>query len=84
MDHSGYASNPTIKITPKPAVSETAVQMKAKAQISVAHFAGSELLEQIEREALREGLEFINELVFENGAIYQGYLKDGYRHGPGL
>lgn len=50
----------------------------------MAHFAGSVLLEHIEREALREGLEFINELVFENGAIYQGYLKDGYRHGPGL
>jgi len=21
--------------------------------------------------------------VFENGAVYRGYLKDGARHGPG-
>ena len=27
---------------------------------------------------------FIQELVFENGAIYKGYLKDGMRHGPGI
>lgn len=47
------------------------------------HFAGSDQLAMLEREAQREGLNFIEELVFENGAIYKGYLKDGARHGPG-
>ena len=30
-----------------------------------------------------EVVEHIEELVFENGAVYKGYLKDGTRHGPG-
>jgi hypothetical protein len=38
----------------------------------------------LEQEAVRSGLQFIEELVFENGAIYKGYLKDGARHGPGV
>jgi len=37
----------------------------------------------LEKKAQREGLQFIEELVFENGAVYKGYLKEGMRHGPG-
>ena len=29
-------------------------------------------------------LQFIEELIFENGAVYKGYLENGMRHGPGL
>ncbi len=39
---------------------------------------------QLEKLAQKEGLQFIEELVFENGAVFKGYLKDGYRHGPGM
>ena len=67
---------------PRPAP-EAEVSMKQTPKQSIAHFAGHEQLGQLEREAMREGLEFISELIFENGAIYQGYLKDGFRHGPG-
>ena len=49
----------------------------------MSHFAGSENLAELERQAHKEGLTFIEELVFENGAVYRGYLKDGTRHGPG-
>ena len=47
----------------------------------------------LEKKAQSEGLQFIEELVFENGAVYKGnshlinskigYLKEGLRHGPG-
>ena len=47
------------------------------------HFAGYEQLRDLERDAQKQGLTWIDELVFENGAVYQGYLKDGIRHGPG-
>ena len=47
------------------------------------YFAGYPKLADLERQARREGLNFIEELVFENGAVYRGYLKDGSRHGPG-
>ena len=30
------------------------------------------------------GLQFIDELAFENGAIYKGYLLNDMRHGPGV
>jgi hypothetical protein len=30
------------------------------------------------------GLQFIEELAFENGAIYKGYLLNEMRHGPGV
>jgi hypothetical protein len=30
-----------------------------------------------------DGLEFVEELVFENGAVYKGYMKDGMRHSQG-
>mmetsp|Transcript_24306 Transcript_24306/g.18484 ORF Transcript_24306/g.18484 Transcript_24306/m.18484 type:complete len:86 (+) Transcript_24306:102-359(+) len=32
---------------------------------------------------LEEGLSYVDELVFENGAVYKGYMKNGQRHGPG-
>ena len=57
--------------------------MIKSAQPAEYYFAGSPQLADLERNALREGLNFIEELVFENGAVYRGYLKDGSRHGPG-
>lgn len=42
-----------------------------------------EKLAELEKHAIKDGLQFIEELVFENGAVYRGYLKDGTRHGPG-
>jgi hypothetical protein len=32
------------------------------------------MLGELENEARRMGLQFIDELVFENGAVYKGYL----------
>jgi len=46
-------------------------------------FAENELLANFELKAISDGLEFVEELAFENGAIYQGYLRDGLREGPG-
>jgi hypothetical protein len=57
--------------------------MASASKESAAHFAGSELLGGLENEARRLGLQFIEELVFENGAVYRGYLQEGTRHGPG-
>jgi hypothetical protein len=31
-----------------------------------------DFLSQLERKAIAEGLQFIEELVFENGAVYKG------------
>lgn len=45
------------------------------------HFAGSPILSELEKNV--DGLDFIEELTFENGAVYRGYLRDGIRHGPG-
>ena len=47
-------------------------------------FSNYEQLAQLEKDALKAGFEYIQELVFENGAIYKGYLKDNARHGPGI
>ena len=33
-----------------------------------------DFLGQLERKAIAEGLQFIEELVFENGAVYKGIL----------
>ena len=46
-------------------------------------FAENELLAEMERKAVQNGLEFTEELAFENGAIYKGYLQSGLREGPG-
>jgi len=27
--------------------------------------------------------EYVDELIFDNGAVYKGYMKDGMRHGQG-
>jgi hypothetical protein len=48
---------------------------------TTSHFIGA--LASLEKDAIKLGLQFIEELVFENGAVYKGYLKDGARHGPG-
>jgi len=42
------------------------------------------MLSDLEIQAKEGGLEFINELIFENGAVYRGYLYDSMRHGPGV
>ena len=42
------------------------------------------LLQRLEAEAISKGYEYIDELVFENGAIYRGYLHNGLREGPGV
>jgi hypothetical protein len=41
------------------------------------------MLAELETAIQKDNLQFIEELVFENGAVYRGYLKDGSRHGPG-
>ena len=38
----------------------------------------------LQKSAQKEGLAFVEELAFENGAVYKGYLKDEMRHGPGV
>lgn len=60
--------------------------MKAQGMIgsSEFYFAGNPLLENLEHAAKSQGLEFIDELIFENGAVYRGYLLNGLRHGPGV
>ena len=32
---------------------------------------------------LEEGCVYQNNLLFENGSSYSGFVKDGLRHGPG-
>ena len=48
--------------------------MKAQGMIgsSEFYFAGNPLLENLEHAAKSQGLEFIDELIFENGAVYRG------------
>lgn len=38
----------------------------------------------IQLEAPRKGLMFVDDLAFENGAVYKGYLLNEMRHGPGV
>lgn len=38
----------------------------------------------LQKSAQKEGYAFVEELAFENGAVYKGYLKDEMRHGPGV
>merc|ERR1712167_324679 len=47
------------------------------------HFASDQNMSSLEHQARKENLQFIEELVFENGAVYKGYLLEGLRHGPG-
>lgn len=48
------------------------------------YFMDNPLLANLETTAKTQGLQYINELVFENGAVYEGYLLNGKRHGPGV
>ena len=41
-------------------------------------------LMDLQRNAKYQGLAFTQELVFGNGSVYKGYLKDGMRQGPGV
>lgn len=41
-------------------------------------------LMDIQAEAPRKGLLFVDDLAFENGAVYKGYLLNEMRHGPGV
>ena len=43
-----------------------------------------EYMVNLHKQAVAAGLVFTPELVFENGSVYKGYLKDGSRHGPGV
>jgi hypothetical protein len=45
--------------------------------------SGDEYMVLLEKKAVHDGLQYIEELVFENGAVYKGYLRDGLREGPG-
>ena len=36
-----------------------------------------DFIAQLERKAIAEGLQFIEELVFENGAVYKGKIRIG-------
>jgi hypothetical protein len=38
----------------------------------------------LQKTAVQQGLQFIEELAFENGAVYKGYLQNEMRHGPGV
>lgn len=41
-------------------------------------------LVDLQKNAPNQGLSFTDELVFENGAVYKGYLLNEMRHGPGV
>lgn len=47
-------------------------------------FAENPILAQLEQNAKKLNLQFIEELIFENGAVYKGYLENGMRQGPGV
>ena len=38
----------------------------------------------LQKNAQQQGLAFVEELAFENGAVYKGYLLNEMRHGPGV
>lgn len=38
----------------------------------------------LQKNAQQQGLSFVEELAFENGAVYKGYLLNEMRHGPGV
>lgn len=38
---------------------------------------------ELKQRIKQENLQYTEELAFENGSIYKGYMKDGMRHGPG-
>jgi hypothetical protein len=38
----------------------------------------------LQKNAQIQGLAFVEELAFENGAVYKGYLHNEMRHGPGV
>ena len=63
------------------------VQEGMTVQGAVSHerfFADNPLLAELEKSAKSNNLQFIEELIFENGAVYKGYLQGGMRHGPGV
>jgi len=39
---------------------------------------------ELQQNAASMGLMFVEELAFENGAVYRGYLKNDERFGPGI
>jgi hypothetical protein len=47
------------------------------------HFSNSDLAE-LEKLAHKANLDYVFDLVFENGAVYRGYMNDGVREGPGV
>ena len=38
----------------------------------------------LQAQAPSKGLMFIEELAFENGSVYKGYMLNDKRHGPGV
>lgn len=44
----------------------------------------NEQLYEAQLEAPKQGLRFVNRLVFENSVKYRGYLMGELRHGPGI
>ena len=39
---------------------------------------------ELQKNAVAQGLQFVEELSFDNGAVYKGYLLSDQRHGPGV
>lgn len=48
------------------------------------HFSQNPELAELEKAAHKLCLEYVFDLVFENGAVYRGYMDDGVREGPGV
>lgn len=73
FDHSKVVSGQTEKLyTPAGQVS---AGMPDQSQNMPLHFEGDQHMAILEAQARKDNLQFIEELVFENGAIYKGKQK---------
>ena len=47
-------------------------------------FSDNPLLVDLEKEAKRKGLKYVDQMTTDNGAVYKGYLDSDVREGPGI
>ena len=58
---------------------------KSNTNMSIGAIKGTEIMmtPELKKRIKNDGLEFEDELQFENGSVYRGYMKEGQRQGPG-
>jgi hypothetical protein len=84
VDNEGEVKKGNMKKNKSQAGAPSTAKKAAKPQ-KISEIEGTQIrmTPDLKKRIKDQGLSYVEELVFDNGSIYQGYMKSKSRHGPG-